>query len=68
MIEPGDRVKLTERGVSSRIHGRKITHVDWAARRGIVQRVNQYYGYVLWDGVKYLDPVELEALVVIAEP
>ena len=60
-MKPGDRVKLSRRGIKAcrKSRGRQLIPLD---RRGTVHFANNYSASVLWDGRSSLDKIPIEAI------
>jgi hypothetical protein len=63
---PGERVKLTERGVRL---VRRQAKIDWPNRRGTVRHITKHSeAHVLWDGRKSTDVLPVVILERCSSP
>jgi hypothetical protein len=64
MIKQGDRVKLTARVAAAFNNNKRPGRLDWADRRGVLERIsaNKVHAVVRWDGRKTPDEVPINGI------
>jgi hypothetical protein len=64
MIKRGDRVKLTGRVAAAFNNNKRPGRIDWADRRGVIERIaaNKVHAFVIWDGRKTPDELPINGI------